>query len=303
MTDILCDLCGNPTDGYCCHRCTADTAVYLKQAADLAGEVETTVALLARYAHRGAHRAAPADDGERPTASVNRSQPVGVFGWPASVTRPARGGLRVQRLPVDLNAAARAARAYADLSRWAELVMSDHGGEVTPNPGEHRAAADARFLLGQLEWIRHQPFADKAFEELRAAGAVIKRIVDSPPERNLVGRCDCRHYLYAYAGATTCTCAECGLRWDVEVSRNGLRKAMLDRMVTASEAGLLLAIFGIAGTRRRHAKTITMWAQRGVITVHPPIDTGAGDDDDPGGPLFRFADVFDRFTTRRDAAA
>lgn len=303
MTDILCDLCGNPTDGYCCPRCTHDTARYLQQAADLAGEVETTVALLARYAHRGAHRAAPTNDGERLTASVNRSQPVGVFGWPASVTKPLSGGLRVQRLPVDLNAASRAARAYGDIAHWATCVVAERG--VTAHPpvtGEHAAALDARFLLEQLDWIRHQPFADKAFEELRAAGAVIKRIVDSPPERNLVGRCDCKHYLYAYTGATTCTCTECGLRWDVEVSRNGLREAMLARLVTAAEAGLLLAIFGVVGTPRRHAKTITMWAQRGLITVHPPIDP-IEDQDEPAGPLFRFADVFDRYVTRRATAA
>lgn len=294
MTDILCDLCGDPTDGYCCHRCTRETAGYLTYAADLASEVEITVALLARYAHRGAHRAAPIDDGERPTTWVNRRQPVHVFGWPASVALPERGGLRHTRLPVDLNASARAAHAFADLHAWAQNVLDDRGGDLPPvPPGEHPAGVSARYLLGQLDWIRHQQFAAKSFEELRAAGAVIKRIVDSPPERQLVGRCDCRHYLYAYAGATTCTCTECGLRWDVETSRNGLRQAMLDRMVTASEAGLLLAIFGIAGTRRRHAKTITMWAQRGLITVHPPIDSD--------GPLFLFADVFDRFAARRAA--
>jgi hypothetical protein len=300
MTDILCDLCGNPTDGYCCHRCTADTAAYLTHAAELAGEVETTVALLARYAHRGARRAAPADAGERITATVNRRQPVHVFGWPASRTRPPVGGLRPNRLPVDLNASAKAAHAFSDLRTWTDTVAAERGDPPPTPPGMHPAAADARFLLEQLDWIRHQQFADQAFEQLRAAGAVIKRIVDSPPEQHLVGRCDCRHYLYAYTGATTCTCTECGLRWDVEVSRNGLRKAMLDRMVTASEAGLLLAIFGIAGTRRRHAKTITMWAQRGLITVHPPM---RADDDQPTGPLFLFADILDRITARRDVAA
>lgn len=294
-TDIRCDLCGDPTDGYCCQSCTLDTAGYLGHAADLACEVEITVALLARYAHRGAHRAAPVDDGERPTAWVNRRQPANMFGWPASVTPPERGGLRPTRLPVDLNAAARAAHAFTDLNGWAQHVLDDRGGALPPvPPGEHPAGVAARYLLGQLDWIRHQQFAAKSFEELRAAGAVIKRIVDSPPARQLVGRCDCRQYLYAYAGATTYTCGYCGLRWDVETSREGMHKAMLDRMVTASEAGLLLAIFGIAGTRRRHAKTITMWAQRGLITVHPPIDSD--------GPLFLFADVFDRFTARRDAA-
>lgn len=292
--EIRCDLCGYPTDGYCCRPCTAETAEHLYRAADLAPEVETTVALLARYAHRGGHRAAPDDDGERPTAWVNRNQPVRLFGWPASVTRPERGGLRPQRLPVDLGASARATHAFADLAAWAQTVVDDRGGTLPPTaPGWHPAADAARYLLAELDWIRHQQFAATCFQALRAAGAAITGVVDSPPERQVVGRCDCQQYLYAYAGASTCTCAECGLRWDVETSRNGLRQAMLDRMVTASEAGLLLAIFGIAGSRRRHAKTITMWAQRGLIAVHPPIDDA--------GPLFLFSDVFDRFAVRQAA--
>jgi hypothetical protein len=58
-----------------------------------------------------------------------------------------------------------------------------------------------RYLLGELGWIRHQPFAAEAFDQLRAAGATIRRIVDSPPEQEIVGRCDCGTYLYARKGA------------------------------------------------------------------------------------------------------
>jgi hypothetical protein len=57
MQQPICDLCGNPTDGYVCDRCTTETAGYLRHVVDLAGEVETNVARLARYATRGGHRA------------------------------------------------------------------------------------------------------------------------------------------------------------------------------------------------------------------------------------------------------
>lgn len=292
MIDMRCDLCAAPTDGYCCRRCADSTAEQLRYA-ELADEVQTTVARLARYAHRGAHRATLADGDEKPTADLpGRRQPVSVFGWPASVTRPGRGALRAQRLPVDLVAASRAADAYATLSHWTEVVLADHGGRLAESSGGHPAVSHARYLLCQLDWIRHQHFAAECFDQLRAAGTTIHRIVDTPPERRIVGRCDCREYLYAYADAVTVTCTGCGLRWDVEASRSDLREALLGRLVTAAEAGDLLVIFGMGGTRRRIAKTITMWSQRRLITRYPPIESG-------GDPLFLFADVFDRVASSR----
>jgi hypothetical protein len=125
MTEPICDLCGNPTDGYVCPRCTQETARYL-QGAELAGEVETTVARQARYAARSGPNTpepVPADtpDTHRP------SQRAETFAWAASRELPIRGALRAERLPVDLNASAKAAHAFATIHRWATWIAQQRG--------------------------------------------------------------------------------------------------------------------------------------------------------------------------------
>jgi len=313
----VCDLCGNPTDGFVCQRCTAETAGYLRHLVDLAGEVETNVARLARYASRGGHRAAPADEVERGPSVVNRRQPVPSFGWPASKDQPKPGALRPSPLPVDLNASARAAHAFNDVTTWARTVAEERGQEIVfspivgprcgrgvgcPHPScdfirmqmmVHPAAYAASFLLGQLDWIRHQPFADEANEQLRAAGAVVRRIVDAPAQRLIVGQCDCGAYLYAYEGAATVVCEECRLGWDVQDSRAGLRELLREYLMTAAEAAVLLALFGLAGDRNRCRKTIVMWGLRGLLERRGEYE---------GDPVYRFGDVLDRAAAREAAA-
>jgi hypothetical protein len=157
---------------------------------------------------------------------------------------------------------------------------------------EHPAAVAAGFILGQLDWLRHQPEAEQAMTELRAAGATIRRIVDSPPEQEIVGRCDCNTYLYARKGATTATCPTCALRWDVHTSRQNLWDALPGYLMTASEAALLLMLHGIGRyDRRRWAKRITMWAQRSLITARGEVD---------GNPVYLFGDILERATRSED---
>lgn len=292
----LCDLCSNPCDpsAYVCARCTDETAGYLR-GAELAGEVETTVALLARYSvSRGATKAdAVPDDQTADPEALRPSQRANTFAWAASRELPEANALRPTRLPVDLNASARAAHAFNHITTWARVVEDDRGSEVpTPLPGQHPAAVAAAFLLANLEWIRHQPFAAEAFDQLRAAGATIRRIVDRPPDQVLVGKCDCGNVLYEYAGRTTTTCDQCGLTWDVLESRDNMWTALRGYLVTASEAALLLMLHSIGGgNRRRIAKTVTMWAQRGLIATRGEAD---------GAPLYLFGEVIDRATRSQD---
>lgn len=287
MQQPTCEICGDPTDGYVCTRDTDRTARYLRHVVDLADEVETTVAQLCRYATRGGHRAAPVEDEQRP-GEVNRRMPVQAFGWPASKDRPKEGGLRTTALPVDLNASARAAVAFNAVTTWARHV-SDERGTTMPlvAAGQHPAAAAAVFLLGELDWLRHQREAEEAFTELQAAGAAIRRIVDAPPEQVVVGVCDCGTHLYARQGAATVTCKECGARWDVEKSRDGLRETLRGYLVTAAEAAVFLAFFGYTTDRTRTRKTIVMWGVRSLIAVRGQVD---------GGPAYLFGDILDRAT-------
>jgi hypothetical protein len=142
VTQHLCDSCDNPLEesAFVCQRCTTETATYLRHVVELAGEVETSVARLARYAVR-AGSAGHAEPEPLPTSEVNRRQPVEAFGWPASKDRPRLGGLRETALPVDLNASARAAGAFGDVTTWARAVEDDRGGRVPDvRPGDHPSA-------------------------------------------------------------------------------------------------------------------------------------------------------------------
>jgi Domain of unknown function (DUF1922) len=264
----VCDLCGNPTDGYVCQRCSDETRRYLQHVVDLAGEVETNVARLARYAVRGGHRAADVDDGP--------------------IERQANG-LRPTPLPVDLNASARAAHAFNAVTTWARTVEKDRGCTVpAARVAEHPAAVAARFLLQNLDWIRHQPFADEANEQLRAAGAVVRRIVDRPPDEEIVGVCDCGLYLYARRGAATVRC-RCDLVWDVKDSRLSLMDALRDRLVTVAEAATLGALAFPDLQRKKARNLVQSW----VRTDRPNHLIGSPSQD---GPVYPFGEILDRLS-------
>jgi hypothetical protein len=289
MKDPVCDICGNPTDGYVCPRCTDETAHYLRHVVDLAAEVETNVARLARYATHDGRRAPQPDEDEQVTAEVNRSQPVTVFGFQASKERQLKNALRAEPLPVDLNASARAAYAFNDVMTWARAVEADRGHPIPDvHVGEHPAAVAAAYLLGELDWMRHQPFAAEAFDQLKAAGAVIRRIVDRPPDQEFVGVCDCGGYLYARRGASVVVC-RCSLRWKVQESRASLLDVLRDRLVTASEA----ATFGVLAfpdlQRERIRKLVQSWTRENL--PNPLIGQ-----ETPDGPVYSFGEILDRLS-------
>lgn len=317
-----CDLCGNPTDptSYACSRCADETAHYLRDAVALAGEVETNVARLARYATNRGRRAPLPAEGERDPMLVNRRHPVPLFAWSASRERPKRGGLRQTPLPIDMNASARAADAFNSLTTWARAVAEDRGQPIHEpvqrqwhgplcNGGSscdhgschvicdevkairglmvlHPAAVAARFLLGQLDWIRRQQFADEAFEQLRAAGATIRRIVDRPADEELVGVCDCGSWLYARRGVRAAVCA-CGLSWDVQEQREWLMDALRDWLVTAAEATTLCLLAYPQLQRVRLRNLIKSW----VRMDRPNHLIGRPSED---GPRYPFGEILDR---------
>jgi hypothetical protein len=268
-----CDLCGNPTDGYVCERDTTDTARHLGLVVDLAGEVETNVARLARYATRGVRVAA------QPDVEQYDRQP---------------GALRATPLPVDLNASARAAHAFNHVTTWARVVEDDRGVRVPDvRVGEHPAAVAAVFLLAHLDWMRHQRLADEAFEQLRAAGATIQRIVDRPPDQELVGVCDCGRYLYVRPRAAEVRC-RCGLAWDVRTSRGTLMETLRDRLVTVAEAATLGVLAFPDLQRERVRKLVASW----VRTDRPNHLIGV-DMPDPDGRAYQvypFGEVLDRLS-------
>jgi hypothetical protein len=286
--DYSCAVCCNPVEpsAYVCTACAQRTGRHLR-GAELAGEVETTVALLARYAARGGSRTPEPVPVDAPEAQRG-SQPVLAFAWAASREQPLRGALRPGRLPFDPDASRRAAEAFNDVATWARWVEDDRG-ESCPEAGrgEHQTAVAAAWLQGHLEWIRRQRFAAEALGDLWRAGDTIRHIVDSPPGQRIAGVCNCGTTMYAGENASSVTCTGCGLGWVVEDAREHLRQTLREYLVTAAEAAWLLAFFGLTGNRDRSRKTIVMWAQRQRITAHGDVD---------GVPAYLFGEVLDRAT-------
>lgn len=286
--DYTCGICCNPCEpsAYVCQRCTRDAGQHLR-GAELAGEVETTVALLARYAARGGSRT-PEPIPVDPPEALRGSQRVPEFGWAASREQPQRGALRPTRLIFDPDKSRRAQAAFGAVGTWTKAVEDDRG-EMCPEAGrgEHQTAVAAAWLQGHLDWMRHQRFAADAFKELRDAGDEIRRIVDSPPGQRIAGVCNCGVTMYARENANAVTCDSCGLDWVVEEAREHLRETLRGYLVTAAEAAWLLAFFGLTGNRDRSRKTIVMWAQRGRVESHGEVG---------GDPAYLFGEILDRAT-------
>lgn len=222
----------------------------------------------------------------------------------------------------DLSRSARYARAAHHIDGWARIVMEETGrqprwrpviGPLCPPTGvrcRHDSceairrrtppdviALDAAWLAQQTGWLRRHPAADAAFRDLHDACAELARLVDVPPDKELVGMCDCGRVLYARddQAAVTCPVPTCKLRWNVAESRDILRTALDGKLVTAAEAARLGQYLDTDRTQEQIRKLINRWASRGQVLPHGEID---------GEPTFRFGDVSDRLarTPRRAAA-
>lgn len=317
-----CVICGDPTDGTVCRREIAATGTALRQVLAVAGEVETTTARLARYGDRGGRPALAAEDEPDDGGDERRRLPVMVHGWAARLDRPARGALIETALPYLPGTATRAAAACGEIVTWARHVCEERGIGV-PRPGpavgplcragwgcnhpscdrirartvEPGVARAARFLLGQLEWIRHRPEADETVEQLQAAASVLVRCVDRPPALRYAGPCwaedadggQCEEELYALEGAATVRCPGCGAAHDLGLRRQWLLGQVDD--VLANAATLAAALSSL--DRPVTASMIRNYADRGRITAH-----GRDRDDRPtyrvGDVLAVLADVAER---------
>ncbi|MBQ1064491.1 hypothetical protein [Micromonospora sp. C41] len=291
-TDTTCDLCGNPVrdTAYVCPRCVDTTAArYLRDVVQVAGEVETTVARLARYSDRHG-RLMPDDD------------PDG---------RP-DGGLRVTPLPFDAGARQRGDRAMNDIVTWARHVAETRGvypampepafgplcgsqgvcrhescsviyGRLVPHP----VARAAAFLLGHLEWLRHRPEAEEAISQLGAAGATLTRIVDAPPPLWYAGPCYtpidggdvCMEELYARTDDGAVKCPACKNRHDVRERRVWLLGEADEVLAHASLIAAALTVLDRPVT----ASMVRNYAARGRIVSHGV--------DERGRPLYRVGEV------------
>jgi hypothetical protein len=299
MSPTQCPRCGRPVrDGYVCHQDAQSLADDLREAAGHAEDAWTVIARQTRYG----------------------------------------GGLRGngdQPLPVDFTASGERAVVDNTITTWARHIADTRNTERAHGPTcathcEHRSCdairyqqtptalpEAARWLAGQLGWLRARPEAAKAFDELHHACAILRRLVDRPGVAGLrlVGMCDCGRILYAPHGrdVVQCKASNCGATWNVDESQAILRGHLDNRHVTAAEAAHLAGFIDTGRTGNQIRKLINKWAERNQIDTHQVLvkhqhrDTCEPDCTTASDTIatYRFGDVADRIasTPRRAAQA
>jgi len=314
-----CYACQAPTNAYACERCTRPLHRALIQAAAIADELQTTITRQDRVVRQGGESLRDTKAME-PTTTVTGKPRQPNWLIEDRATLPA-GALRPTGLPVQLDAADRTAAARNTITTWARTIIEERGLTVRPRAALvagpqcvkprcahescHRIAAmraavarygdldqlaHAALLIAQhLDWLRHRPQIEEALPELIDACRELERITDRPPDRQVVGACECRAVLYAVARQKVITCKDCGESWDVAATRETLLNYAQGYVFTAAEIAGLLAHLDPDGNRMRLRKRINAWASRGLIVSHGTRD---------GAPTFVLRDVLDRLTPR-----
>lgn len=286
-----CAVCRRPIHdtAYVCSFDADRLARQLREAADLVPELDTALARLARFSEPGPRprNSAPAesirlglladpttDHGQGPAAglpyaeaaSIDRGTVTGTVGTWVRVVREERR-LPWERPPSD--------PALGPLCVLARRVWPSPGcGHVScqavrDQPPPRGLAAAMRWLADEVEWLRHQPFAPEAFEDLGHAAGLVWRAVDRPTARVDVGPClapdgdgqPCQRRLTARPAAVVVVCPDCRAVHSVQARRDALLRSARNIRGTATECAHWLTILGIDTT----ASMVRGLAHRGRI--------------------------------------
>lgn len=291
MTEPRCVVCGRPTaDGYACMTDAMSLAESLAVAAGHAEDAEAVIARQTRYGAGG--RGGSGDCAPDLTASVKLDAiQLAVDGWTSDL-------LGVEPFPAWKRSAGPACGTGVRCPHSSCAAIR----VVTPPPMLSRELA---WLSGQMAALRKHPAADEAFRELQDACDQLVRLVDRPADKVLVGMCDCGKVLYAPHGKAVITCPAptCRRPWNVQESRDILRKALDDKLVTAEEAARLAQYLDTDRTQEQIRKLINKWASRGELAEHELRDEEGRNEDGYrfGGIALRLARA-PRRTTREAAA-
>ncbi|AYF29296.1 hypothetical protein CSH63_17855 [Micromonospora tulbaghiae] len=242
-----------------CARDQADTAYACQPCTDKAYRDLTTIAGLADAARDAAHGLVRYGPGTRRT----------------DIDAPIPGNLAASTTLNEIT---------TTLTTWTRHIADERG--LGQPSGPDPLATAARWLATHLGWLRHQPYAAEAYDEIRDARRRTVRLADRPPTLALVGVCECGAWIYGRAGAAVVACRDCDRRWNVTQSRDTLRRAMDDKQLTAAQIATLAARAGHDRTRVRNL--ITVWARRGQLSVRGHAD---------GTPTYRLGDALARLDT------
>lgn len=244
-----CVICPKPVAdaGAVCHPCSEKLATELRWLASNAAELETTIARQSRIG----------ESSGRPSAET--------------------------RLPIDWEAVIADDSIRNTLTTWARVVIDERG---CPPPADSLPDL-AGFLADQVSWLRHREYADQVWDELGYACLILKQAVDSPAERQYLGRCltrvedgECEQDIYVHPGASYVTCRECGAQFDVQARRQWLLKRARNTLAPATQIASTLSMLL---ARRIAPGTVRSWATRGRL-----IPRGR---DRSGDRLYRLGDA------------
>lgn len=193
-----CVVCTQPSpNAYLCSMCGSDLSRDLKDAVDLAGELETTICRQDRIGG--------GNEGRR---SAERPLP-----WkePAS-----------EASYILVNVLTTWAR---DLAETRQITLDVVG-----------IAGVAQWLHDRVDWLRQHQAAEELFGEILDAVRQARRAVDRPAVLPYVGRClECQAHMYARMDKPSVTCKECSHVHDTEKLREALFDAIAAKNLTLSE--------------------------------------------------------------------
>ena len=283
---------------YACVPCARALQRELGRLADLVSDLDVTIARQGRSGDRGGRR----DDDPLPVnlAAVGDAWAVTntVTTWIRDIARSR--GVRAVRYPRITGPTCRTNAGVPGCGHRSCLAVSRSGQPVDELPEA------IRWLAAQTEWIRHQPDAEMAIDELADACALAVRIVDRRSPRWYAGPCNelvritedgtrlpdesgraCGIDLYAHAGATTVRCPACHASYDASARRDWLLSAARDTLVHAELLARAVAALGVCGASGR---PISPSAVRNLAARGRIVGRGA---DRLGRALYRVGEVLD----------
>lgn len=268
MSESICR-CDRPIHdtAYRCTACAKQLRHYLDDVLRIAGDITITVAKLA-VVTRGI--GAPED-----------------LGWWKNTD-----ALEAVPLIVDLERGERHDKAVYELSTVARMITEDRGipnrrwvaYADRPPKRMHPLAELVLVLSANVEWLRHQPFADDVWTPLLDACSELVRIVDTRPVGKLVCMCPCGKRLYAQEHELAVACPDCDLSYEVAGARADLLTQGRELAVTPAEAADLIAGWVDPNANREKVRNLVrQWAHRGLIEAE-------------GDGLYRLGPILDRWT-------
>lgn len=164
----------------------------------------------------------------------------------------------------------------ATLAAWTEGHSEKLAWSSLSRAGKTIAICD--WLIHNVVWLSRQDDAVTAYEEFEHLVRLSFFAIDRKVQKIPIGICDCGRPVHTTAARKTVSCA-CGQVYDVESSREKIRKQGEEQWVTADEA---IALGEVRG-RRFNKHTIRSWVRREKLVVR-----GLGTS---GENLYRFGDL------------